>query len=312
MAGRDVLLDYVLTARAIEPLLPASRAYLHNVLVIAPLKDGAEAGIYECTTKATIQQYTDAAVGALLDAGMTKIYLCAVSAYKDAQALIDTTLFKFFTILTDPSFTNAPTAIDGFAGVSGWSTATHADAKAYQARATENNTGFEDPAVNAGKNMYHAFGTLLSAAQWRNQQYIAMPAPGITNDLGTATSLFDDRVSFVLNSEEYGNRLAFFVNRGRAIVAPYIYEEFTLDLKSWALQYISTNMPDYNDVEAAKLQSFLMKKATAKYITTGLVSSLRIAIAADQDNFVMSGNIAIAEPKATWRINAQVQQGGLE
>ena len=134
----------------------------------------------------------------------------------------------------------------------------------------------------------------------------------MTSNLGTAESYFDDRLSFVLASEEYGNRLAFFVNRGRAIVAPYIYEEFTLDLKSWALQYISTNMPDYTNIEASKLQSWLLKKANEKYIATGLVSAIRINITADQDNFVMSGNIAIAEPKATWRINAQVQQGGLE
>lgn len=311
--ARDVLLDYVLQAKAVEPVQPASRAYLHNVLVIAKLKDAKQAGIYECTTKATVQEYTDSQCYALFDAGMTKIYLCAVANYADAQALIDAnTDYKYFTILTDPAFTDVPTAITGFAGVAGWSTETEADAKTYQAISTANNTAFLDATANAGLNMYHAFGTLLSAAQWRNQQYIAMPATGITANLGKAVSYFEERLSFVLQSEEYGNRLAFFVNRGRAIVAPYIYEEFTLDLKSWALQYISVNMPDYNDVEAAKLQSFLIKKANAKYISTGLVTAIKIAIKADQDNFIMSGDIAIAEPKATWRITAQVQQGGLE
>lgn len=87
------------------------------------------------------------------------------------------------------------------------------------------------------------------------------------------------------------------MNRGRAIVAPYIYEEFQLDLKSWALTYINTNMPDYTNVEASKLESYLTQKAGNKYLESGLVSNLKISIVADQDNFIMSGNIKIAEPK---------------
>ena len=57
--ARDVLLNYVLRAQAVEPITPASRAYLHNVLVIAKLKDSAGAGIYEITTSAGIAEYTD-------------------------------------------------------------------------------------------------------------------------------------------------------------------------------------------------------------------------------------------------------------
>ena len=59
------------------------------------------------------------------------------------------------------------------------------------------------------------------------------------------------------------------------------------------------------------MQSHLIKKANTKYVDSGMVESVEISIAADQDNFVMSGNIGIAEPKATWRIKAQIQQGGI-
>lgn len=312
--ARDVLLNYVLKAQAVEPIAPASSAYLHNVLVVAKLKDSADAGIYEITTSAGIQDYTDATgISSLFDAGMTKIYLAAVDNYTDAQALIDATNYKFFTILIDPAFEfdAIPTAITGFEGVVGWATSNSALAQQFQAVATANNTAFVEQAGTTGANMYYAFGMLLSGAKWRNQQYIGMPAQGATSNLGTAETYFENRLSFVLNSEEFGNRLAFFVNRGRAIVAPYIYEEFTLDLQSWALTYINANMPDYNDVEAVKLQSNLLKKANAKYVDGGMVTQVAIAITADQNNFVMSGNIGIAEPKATWRIKAQIQQGGL-
>lgn len=310
--ARDVLLDYVLKATAVEPIPQASKAYLHNVLVIVPLKAEQTAGIYECTDKAQVETYTDATAWQLFEAGMNKIYICAVDEYADAQALIDDTEFKFFTILIDKAFDTVPTEITGFAGVKGWTTTDKTKGKTFTTVATANNTSFIESADNTGLNMYQGFGVLLSASSWKNQQFIGMPEKGVTSNLGEAESYFDDRLSFVLNSEEFGNRLAFFVNRGRAIVAPYIYEEFQLDLKSWALTYINTNMPDYTDVEASKLQSYLTKKATEKYIATGLVETVIIKITADQSNFVMSGDLKISEPKATWRINATLQEGGLE
>lgn len=312
MAGRDVLLNYVLKAQAIEPVAPVSRAYLHNVMVIAKLKEGETAGVYECTTTAQINQYTDSMAYVMLNHGMTKIYLCVVENYADAQALLDESDYKYFTIITDPAFTETPTAIEGFTGVAAWETSDVELGTAYTRIAIANNTAFISQAPATGENMYAAFATLLSGPIWRNQQYTPMPANGATSNLGTAESYFDNRLSFVLNSPEFGNRLAFFANRNRAITAPYIYEEFTLDLQAWALIYINLNMPDYNAVEAAKLESYLLNKATEKYIDSGLVQALTVSIAADQDNFVMSGNIAIAEPKATWRIKAQIQQGGLE
>lgn len=310
--ARDVLLDYVLKTSVVEPILPASTAYLHNVLCIVPLKTGGTAGIYECATKAQVQDYTDADCWQLLEAGLSKVYVCAVEAYSDVQALVDATEFKFFTVLTDPSFTTAPTALTGFSGVAGWSTDDATKAENYVEVATANNTAFIDPSANKGDNMYWAFGKLLSGSEWKNQQFIGMPEGGITSILGTAETYFQKRLSFVLNSEEFGNRLAFFVNRGRAIVAPYIYEEFQLDLKSWALIYINTNMPNYNNVEASKLESYLLQKANNKYIASGMLDALTINISADQDNFVMSGNIKVSEPKATWRVIADLQEGGIE
>lgn len=309
--ARDVLLDYVLKTSVVEPILPASTAYLHNVLCIVPVKSGETEGIYECATQTQVAEHTDSECGQLLEAGLSKIYVCAVSAYANAQALIDATEYKFFTVLVDPSFTTAPTALTGFSGVMGWSTDDATKAENFAKIATDNNTAFIDPSANAGENMYWAFGKLLSGSVWKNQQFIGMPASGITSVLGTAESYFEKRLSFVLNSEEFGNRLAFFVNRGRAIVAPYIYEEFQLDLKSWALTYINTNQPNYNNVEASKLESHLLQKANNKYIASGMLDALTISISTDQDNFVMSGNIKVSEPKATWRVIADLQEGGI-
>lgn len=312
MAGRDILLNYVMKAKAYEPIAGASRAYLNNVMVIVPLKGGADAGVYECTTTASVAQYTNSHAYVMLNNGMSKIYICAVAQYSAAAALLEASDYKYFTLLIDPAFTDVPTAIEKFDGVTGWTTSIEESATAYAGVADKNNTAFIDVANSTGDNMYAAFAALLTGARWRNQQYIPMPKVGVTSDLGKAESYFDERLSFVLNSPEFGNRLAFFVNRARAIVAPYIYEEFTLDLQSWALVYINTNMPDYNDVEAAKLQAYLYSKAREKYVDAGMVTNVVIEVRADQDDFVMTGNIGIAKPRATWRLKVDIQQGGIE
>lgn len=311
--ARDTLLDYVFTAQAREVIGAASRSYLHNVLVIAPLASGATAGVYEVTSAGQVAQYTSATGPSyLLNAGMSRFYLCAAANIAAAIKLIQADRSKYFTILIDPAFSKESdllTLDSEFAGVIGWTTSNASDGRDYQGVATANHTSFIDVENSNGANMYTAFGALLSAANWRNQQYIAMPAQGVTDSLGVAEGYFQDRLSFVLNSEEFGNRLAFFVNRGRAITAPYLYEEIQLDLQSWSLTYINANMPDYTDVEAAKMQSYLQKRANTKYVDTGLVEMLSVNVLANQDNFVMSGNVGISEPKATWRIKADITQG---
>lgn len=172
-----------------------------------------------------------------------------------------------------------------------------------------NRTAFYGNGVNKAKNMFYAFGLLLSSRDWTNQQYQEMPVNDGIDELGEANNLFDARISFVLNSVQYGNRLALFTNNRRAIVAPYIYELFQVSMQGWGVAYIAQNQPEYTVREASLLQDYLKQQADQAFIETQLVESLSVKISLVEDNFVANGDLTISEPKALWRVNSVLIQG---
>lgn len=196
--------------------------------------------------------------------------------------------------------------VGGFKGVVGVSSA---DEEFLEDQAAiENRVAFFRKDSNGAKNMFSAFGKLLSnALNWRNQQYITMDYDDEVESLGQANTLFDARVSFVLTSTEYGKRLAMFAVGGKAIVEPYIKRNLQLDLQSQALSYISGNQPAYTLKEAAivedKLQDVMQSYIDRQWIDAGTVAVTLVA-----DNFVASADLNIAEPKAFWRIFGEMRQ----
>ncbi len=170
-------------------------------------------------------------------------------------------------------------------------------------------TAFFGNSTNKAKNMFFAFGKLLSGRDWKNQQYIEMPFNDGIDTIAEAENLFDGKISFVINSTEYANRLALFANSQKAIIAPYIFEWFNLSMQGWGVQYIALNQPSYTLREASLLQDFLEEKAEARFVTPEIVESLTVKISLVEDNFIANGDLVIAEPKALWRVRAVVQQG---
>ena len=194
-----------------------------------------------------------------------------------------------------------------FEGVTGVSN-DDADECATQA-AVSNRCGFFVASSNGAKSMFYAFGKLLSnASNWLNQQYISMPVNDGVDELGEATALFDDRVSFVINDTEFSNRLAFFAAGGKAIVAPYILKNLRIDMQSRALQWISSNMPQYTLKEASLLETRLQEDVINSYISRNLVVSGSVSISLVEQNFVATGEIEVPEPKALWRVVSEMTQ----
>lgn len=163
--------------------------------------------------------------------------------------------------------------------------------------------------TNGAKNMCYAFGVLLSnQTSWNNQQYITMPFEDGVDTLGQCESLFEDKVSFVISDDEFGNRLGLFAAGGKAIVAPYIYKNLMIDLQSKAVQWISANQPDYTLKEATLLENRLQEDIiNERYIDTGWINEGTVEIKLLQDNFVASGFIDVAEPKAMWRVFSEMR-----
>jgi len=170
-------------------------------------------------------------------------------------------------------------------------------------------TAFFGNGTNKAKNMFFAFGKLLSGTEWKNQQYIEMPFNDGIDTISEAENLFDDKISFVINSAEYSNRLALFANNQEAIIAPFIYEWFSLSMQSWGVQYIALNQPKYTLREASLLQDFLEEKAEARFVTSGIVEFLSVNISLVEDNFIANGDLVIDKPKALWRVRSTIQQG---
>lgn len=236
--------------------------------------------------------------------------LAAIEASTSASALVTATIDGGQTATTQESFVTPLTLAGGFPtfdygtfdGVIGFSTddTTAADAFA----ALDKHVAFFTNSTNKGKNMAYAFGKMLSnVSSWKNQQYIAMPLNDGVTTLGQATSLFDEKISFVITDEDFGNRLALFAAGGKAIVAPYIVKNYRLSLQSRALSWISANQPAYTERNAARLEAELIKEVLEKqYINTGLVESGTIEISLVNDNFVATGNLTLSEPKALWRV----------
>jgi hypothetical protein len=236
----------------------------------------------------------------------------ALDADEEAAALITTAIASGQGAVAQAAF--AEDALEGgaglfagaFTGVIGVSETD--DAFLADQAAVEKRAAFHTTTGNKAKNMFFAFGKLLSnALNWVNQQYISMPFADDVDTLGEANALFDDKISMVISDSEFGERLALFACGGKAIVAPYITRNLELDLQSKALQYISGNQPQYTRKAAALLEDEL-QKVVDSYIERQWIEAGVIEVKLEQDNFVASGYINISEPKALWRIFGEIRQ----
>lgn len=172
-----------------------------------------------------------------------------------------------------------------------------------------NRCAFHTTVGNKAKNMFFAFGKLLSnSLAWRNQQYIQMPTADDVDELGEATALFDDKISFVITDSEFGSRLGLFAAGAKAITAPYIKRNLELDLQSAALSYVSGNQPEFSKKHASLIEDELTKVIQEQYIDLGLIEDATVSVTLVQDNFVASGSFNISEPKALWRIVGEMRQ----
>ncbi len=136
-----------------------------------------------------------------------------------------------------------------------------------------------------------------------------MPVDEAITLLGDAETLFDDRISFVLHDDEFGNRLGLFAAGGIAIVAPYILKNLRIDLQSRALQWITANEPQYTLKESALLETRLQQDVINQYIDVrGWITAGTIEITLVQQNFVANGDINVAQPTALWRVVNQMQE----
>ena len=306
----NILLDYFFPITAISPTPAASTAYLKQVCIIVTPKAAVPTGIATlCTSMVGVAALTDnTEAQQLFDAGMSRVYVMPADDLDLADALVDYGS-DFFTVLISSDFVDADVTamtLGTFKGVVGVSS----DSDVFLAvqSVIENRAAFHTTTGNKAKNMFYAFGKLLSnSLNWTNQQYITMPVADDVATLGDANALFDDKISFVINDSEFGKRLGLFAAGSKAITAPYITRNLEIDLQSRALSYISGNQPGYTKTQAALLEDELQKVVTS-FIDRQWIEAGTVEVKLEQENFVASGYINISEPKALWRIFGEIRQ----
>lgn len=306
-----ILLDYVFPIKVISPIASASTAFLKQVCIIVKPSGVNPVGVVTlCTTKSQVSAITDNTnADQLFDAGMTRVYVLTANTL-DVKTVLDANKSNFYTVLISDDFLDADlSALDlgSFDGVTGIAIVDLEIAKV-QAK-IKNRSAFKTTLANGSGNMFFAFGSLLSnRLNWNNQQYITMPFDDSVSTLGDAELLFDEKISFVINDDEFSKRLALFAVGGQAIVAPYIIKDLCINLQSKALQWIGANQPSYTIKEASLLEERLQEDVIDLFISKNRIEKGSVLILLEDDNFTASGYITVSEPKALWRVISEMKQ----
>lgn len=305
-----ILLDYFFPITTIEPTQQASTDFLNQALAVVKPKVGVTPGtITLCTSATQAATLTDNAdIAEFFNGGHSRLYVLPM-ADLDLATILAAEGSKFFTVLISSDFDDTELAdldLGTYKGVTGVSSD---DTVVLQAQAViERRVAFFTTTATKGKNLFYAFGKLLSnVLSWKNQQYIQMPFDGGVDELGEANAMFADKISFVITDDEFGKRLALFAAGAKAIFAPYIKKNLEIDLQSKALSYISGNQPAYTRTEAALIEDEL-QKVMQTYVDKGYIAQGTAEVKLEEENFVGSGYFNISEPKALWRIFGEMKQ----
>lgn len=306
----NVILDYAFKVSASSVIPTADTSFLKAVAVVLKPNEACDVstpGIYTITAKSQFTKYTqNTNVEKILD--VKSWCYVILSNTLDLEDILETNKTNLFTVLISSDFTksdfgtnNANLKLGTFDGVVGYSLqSVESSDKDFLEAIAQIGVGFD----GTEKNFYHAFSSLLGGASWKNQQYIEMLDAGY-DELGSAEYDFEKRLSFVINqgAKYY---LGFFANEGRAIISKYIIKELTILQQSKALSWIASVQPTLNIVNVKLLETKL-NEVYAPYIRQGIIDDGQTIVSLDNNqNFVCNANITITDPRALWRVFANL------
>lgn len=306
----SILLDYAVPFNQVDSLPGPSYGFLHR-LAVAVLHDDAELPpditvVTDPTELEALTTYAPDLLGAF-DGGLNSIILLRVQSIAELATLWTGKEQEAYTVFAHNSL-NADEFDTGFTwnGVKG-SAITIANAKPLASRMCIFG-------LNGGLSSYsplYAFGKLLSAATWRNQQYIPTPGSvGMVTDLGMAELAFEDRVSFWLQDDDNGNRLGFFAHAGKSITTPYIGKEIEITMQYEMTNFLTVNQPFNVAVERAELER-IGNKILSNYLDNGYLDpdgANVIKVTDSVEAFVVTGNLTTSPAVALWRVKMDAYQ----
>ena len=313
----NTILDYAVQFDQITALAKPSTGFLHNLAIVITNVAAPAAPGYVMIDVDTVEDlaqyspvYAEQMKGAF-DGGLNKITLIMVDAITDLPAAI-TEGFDAYTLFGSPEFTAVEFMANSisFAGVRAFVDFDQALIEAHVA--TVNVCGFySEGAVADIYNPLRAFGELLSAPFWTNQQYVNSTSDvGTVKTLGLAETLFDDRISFWMSDLTSGIRLGFFVAGGMSITTPYITKEVELELQYRSHNHIVVNQPFKIQVEIAQLerigQKVLSGYVSIGYLDGGAVNTYKVMDLGEL--FVVNAELTTSPSVALWRMRISAVQ----
>lgn len=309
----NILLDYAVPFNQVESLPPPNFGFLHRIGVVVP----AEATMTESqitlvtdpTQLAAVTSHDDELQG-FFDGGGTQMYVINLVDSADLPALIEGKESEFYTAYVHTAIL-AEVLASGVVWNGVKSTAVDAETGDLTAAMSDKTCLFASKGDKANYNPLFAFGNLLSSALWRNQQYITSTVgDGAIITLGQAELLFDERVSFFLEDEDYGNRLGFFAAGGKSITTPYITKEVELNMQFAMTNFLTVNQPFNVQVERAELER-IGNKMLAEYIERGYLDAdavNELKVNTSPEAFVVAGNLTLSPSVALWRVKMDAYQ----
>lgn len=304
----NTLLDYAVPFSQVASLPPPNFGYLHKIGVVVPMDTpGTPADITLISDPADLSALTAHAeeLKGAFDGGMNQIYLIRIELADDLNPLIEGKESEFYTIFAHESAQPLLPAQVIWTGVR----ATYSTVQAVLDLAATPMT-----CIFSGVSAYNplfAFGNLLSAAFWRNQQYIrTADATGTITSTGEMETLFDARVSFFGADDENGNFLGFFGAGGQSITTPYISKEVQETMQFRMVNYLASAQPMNVVVERGRLEQIadktLVEYMDAGYLDPDMPNDVKIVKTAEA--YVVAGNLVTSPAVALWRVKMDAYQ----
>lgn len=313
-----ILLDYSIPFTQVSGVGAVNLSYLKNVAVIATHKTGITGPpvintITDITQATALTDATD--LEALFSGGLNQFYLitCEDLDAVETAGILDAT--SHYTALISNTFDQSAISAwtPTYSGVVSAAFDDNASATAYTAQ--DKYCAFlDDSGSPRSYGMYYAFAKLLSGTFWRDQQYVEVVSSNVyaVDSLGDANNLFNSRVSFYLDDEEFGKRLGFFAAGGDGITAPYIDEEIKRILQSSGTNYLALNQPKNITASRIRLQRRLNGEIGTyieppyQYLDDTVENS--ITVTESNERFVVNGSLSTKVAEPIWRLRVEALQ----
>lgn len=310
--------NYAIKFNITPGIAAISTAFLKNIaIVVGDTGIQAVDGIHEITDKSQIAALTsNTSASYAFDVGLSKIFLITLSlnGSNDDLERIKTIVdgmpeSKFYSMIISEDFTlqnYKNLDVGTYEGVVSYQMADSLITDAALETKQEKRCIFIDN--NNCKGAINAFASLMLSQvgkRWSSQQYIDAKTSGpfkVTN-VGTADSYYNDRVSFYMQDENLGTKLAGFFQGGREITYPYIIKQLILDTQSIGIQYLAINQPNNTFLTRQQLENSFITVGDA-FIRAGSIITYEFRVLADNNKaYTVEATAELAVGKPIWRVN---------